>query len=111
MSTSATYPTHYGYIEITLGEDGDLLDALVILETPTFPGCLIMSRPIVVYQMTGKKNPVATRSTTAPNIGNAMVNPSDRTTSNSGPWPGRPQQLKAAIPTATTRLPHAPPVT
>lgn len=59
LFTSTTYPTDYGYIENTLGEDGDPLDALVILEEPTFPGCLIMSRPVAVFQMTDEKGPDA----------------------------------------------------
>lgn len=45
MLFSAThYPADYGYIENTLGDDGDPLDALVILWEPTFPGCLIEAR-------------------------------------------------------------------
>ena len=40
LFTSTRYPADYGYIEDTLGEDGDPLDALVLLEEPTFPGCL-----------------------------------------------------------------------
>ena len=59
LYTSTVYPTDYGYIENTLGEDGDPLDALVILEEPTFPGCLILSRPIAVFQMTDEKGPDA----------------------------------------------------
>ena len=41
LFTSTRYPADYGFIEGTLGDDGDPLDALVILEEPTFPGCLI----------------------------------------------------------------------
>ncbi len=59
LFTSMTYPTDYGYIEDTLGEDGDPLDALVILEEPTFPGCLVLSRPVAVFQMTDEKGPDA----------------------------------------------------
>jgi inorganic pyrophosphatase len=36
----------------TLGEDGDPLDALVLVLEPTFPGCLIRSRPIGMFRMT-----------------------------------------------------------
>ena len=40
LFTSTQYPADYGFIEHTLGEDGDPLDALVLLQEPTFPGCL-----------------------------------------------------------------------
>ena len=36
-----SYPADYGFIEGTLGEDGDPLDALVLVGEPTFPGCRI----------------------------------------------------------------------
>ena len=45
LFTSTRYPADYGYIEDTLGQDGDPLDALVLLEEPTFPGCLIPAGP------------------------------------------------------------------
>ena len=40
LFTSTRYPSDYGFIEHTLADDGDPLDALVLLEEPTFPGCL-----------------------------------------------------------------------
>jgi inorganic pyrophosphatase len=51
LFTSTRYPHDYGFIEGTLGEDGDPLDALVILEEPTFPGCLILCRAIGMFHM------------------------------------------------------------
>jgi inorganic pyrophosphatase len=51
LFTSTRYPHDYGFVEDTLGEDGDPLDALVILEEPTFPGCLIRCRPIGMFHM------------------------------------------------------------
>ena len=45
------YPTDYGFFENTLGEDGDPLDALVLLEEPTFPGCLIRCRALGMFRM------------------------------------------------------------
>jgi inorganic pyrophosphatase len=57
---SATfYPADYGYIPETLGEDGDPLDALVLLEDPTFPGCWVSSRPVGVFWMSDDKGPDA----------------------------------------------------
>jgi inorganic pyrophosphatase len=51
LFTSTRYPHDYGFIEGTLGEDGDPLDALVVLEEPTFPGCLIKCRAIGMFRM------------------------------------------------------------
>ncbi|TMM35738.1 MAG: inorganic diphosphatase, partial [Actinobacteria bacterium] len=45
----------YGFIEGTLGEDGDPLDALVLVQEPTFPGCLIRARAIGMFRMTDEK--------------------------------------------------------
>ena len=53
LFTSTQYPADYGFIENTLGLDGDPLDALVLLiGEPTFPGCLIKCRAIGMYRMT-----------------------------------------------------------
>jgi inorganic pyrophosphatase len=51
LFTSTSYPNDYGFIEETLGEDGDPLDALVLLDEPTFPGCLILCRAIAMLDM------------------------------------------------------------
>ena len=51
LFTSTRYPEDYGYVPGTLAEDGDPMDALVILEEPTFPGCHIRARPIGVFRM------------------------------------------------------------
>ena len=37
LFTSTRYPADYGFVEQTLGEDGDPLDALVLIEDSTFP--------------------------------------------------------------------------
>ena len=50
LFTSTAYPADYGYIEDTLGLDGDPLDALVILQQPTFPGCLIEVKPVALFR-------------------------------------------------------------
>jgi len=51
LFTSTRYPADYGFIEDTLGEDGDPLDALVLLEEPTFPGCVIRARALGMFRM------------------------------------------------------------
>ena len=52
LFTSMVYPTDYGFIEDTLSLDGDPLDAMVLLDEPTFPGCLIRCRAIGMFRMT-----------------------------------------------------------
>jgi inorganic pyrophosphatase len=59
LFTSMTYPADYGFIEGTLAEDGDPLDALVLVADPTFPGCRIRVRAIGVFHMTDEKGPDA----------------------------------------------------
>jgi inorganic pyrophosphatase len=56
LFTSTQYPADYGYIENTLGADGDPLDALVILQgDPLFPGVLVRCRAIGMFRMTDEK--------------------------------------------------------
>jgi inorganic pyrophosphatase len=55
LFTATRYPADYGFIEDTLADDGDPLDALVLLEEPTFPGCLIKCRAIGMFRMRDEK--------------------------------------------------------
>lgn len=55
LFSAVHYPADYGYIEGTLAEDGDEVDILVMIEEPTFPGCLIEARPIGVLRMRDEK--------------------------------------------------------
>ena len=55
LFTATQYPADYGFIDGTLGADGDPLDALVLLPEPTFPGCLIRCRAIGMFRMTDEK--------------------------------------------------------
>lgn len=49
--TTATYPTDYGYIPGTLCEDGDPLDALLLIDEPVVHGAVVPARPIGVLYM------------------------------------------------------------
>jgi inorganic pyrophosphatase len=51
LFTSTRYPHDYGFVENTLGEDGDPLDAMVLLPESVFPGCIIEARPVAMFQM------------------------------------------------------------
>jgi inorganic pyrophosphatase len=57
LFTATQYPADYGFIEHTLGEDTDPLDALVLVQEPTFPGCLIRCRAIGMFRMRDDKGP------------------------------------------------------
>jgi inorganic pyrophosphatase len=57
LYSSVHYPTDYGFVPGTLSEDGDPLDALVVVHEPTFPGCHILARPIGVLGMSDEKGP------------------------------------------------------
>jgi inorganic pyrophosphatase len=45
------YPGDYGFIPGTVASDGDPMDVLVMVEEPSFAGCLIVVRPVGVLQM------------------------------------------------------------
>ncbi|GAB4097909.1 inorganic diphosphatase [Sinomonas halotolerans] len=52
LFTSMQYPTHYGFFDNTLGEDGDPLDALVWYpDVDLFPGVIVEARPIAIFNM------------------------------------------------------------
>ncbi|AMT73520.1 MULTISPECIES: inorganic diphosphatase [Mycobacteroides] len=51
LYTPMAYPTDYGFIENTLGEDGDPLDALLLLPQPVFPGVIVEARPVGMFKM------------------------------------------------------------
>jgi inorganic pyrophosphatase len=55
LFTATQYPADYGFVDDSLGEDGDPLDALVLLQEPTFPGCLIRCRAIGMFRMRDEK--------------------------------------------------------
>ncbi|MFF3491948.1 inorganic diphosphatase [Streptomyces sp. NPDC002795] len=57
LFTSTQYPADYGYIEGTLGGDGDPLDALVLTGDATFPGCVVECRAIGMFVMSDEKGP------------------------------------------------------
>ncbi|GAB3945924.1 inorganic diphosphatase [Corynebacterium tapiri] len=52
LFTPMAYPADYGFIEHTLGEDGDPLDALIIMPEPVFPGVIVSARIVGVFKMT-----------------------------------------------------------
>ena len=55
LYSSVHYPTDYGIVPETHAPDGDPLDILVITNSPTFPGCIVPSRPIGGLDMADEK--------------------------------------------------------
>ncbi len=55
LFTAVRYPGDYGFIPETLAEDGDHLDAIVILGEPSFPGCTINARVLGMLDMSDDK--------------------------------------------------------
>ena len=51
LFTAMGYPDDSGYIDGTLGEDGDPLDALVMIPNSVFPGCGVECRAVGLYHM------------------------------------------------------------
>lgn len=51
LYSSSHYPGDYGFIPGTLAEDGDALDVLVMVNEPTFTGCLIEARVVGLFRM------------------------------------------------------------
>lgn len=49
--TAMAHPFDYGFIPQTRSEDGDHLDAFVLLDNSVFPGCVVAARPIGVLNM------------------------------------------------------------
>jgi inorganic pyrophosphatase len=55
LYSSVHYPTDYGFIPETLAGDGDPLDVLVLVQEPTFPGCMIEARVLGGLDMHDEK--------------------------------------------------------
>ncbi len=52
MGTAMHYPCNYGYVPMTLSDDGDPVDVLVITPVPLIPGVVVTCRPLGILKMT-----------------------------------------------------------
>src|SRR5689334_2298163 len=50
------FPYDFGFVPSTIGDDGDPLDILVLMDEPTFPGCLLECRLIGVIEAEQEEN-------------------------------------------------------
>jgi inorganic pyrophosphatase len=63
------FPCDYGFIPRTLDDDGDPLDAVLLINEPTFTGCVSVARPVANIKMVDGDDlddKVVTVSTTDP---------------------------------------------
>ena len=50
LPLGAVFPFDFGFIPSTLGDDGDPLDVLLLMDEPAFPGCLVPARLVAVIE-------------------------------------------------------------
>jgi inorganic pyrophosphatase len=50
LPAGAVFPHDFGFIPATIEEDGDPLDVLVLVDQPSFPGCIIPVRILGVIE-------------------------------------------------------------
>ena len=55
MPAGVEFPFEFGFIPGTLGEDGDPLDLLILMDAPTFVGCFVKARLIGVIEAKQKE--------------------------------------------------------
>lgn len=51
LSSPMVYAADYGFLPSTLAGDGDPADILVLMEEPTFTGCIVPARPVGMMKM------------------------------------------------------------
>jgi inorganic pyrophosphatase len=76
LFSAMVYPADYGFVPDTLAEDDDPLDAMVLLEEPTFPGCMVRGRPVGVFWMEDEAGPDA-KIICVPDFGPTWANMQD----------------------------------
>jgi len=62
LPVGAAFPFDFGIVPSTLGEDGDPLDILVLMDSPAFPGCIVPSRLIGVIEAEQREDGKCTRN-------------------------------------------------
>jgi inorganic pyrophosphatase len=51
LFSSVVFPADYGFLEDTLTSEGRHMDALMLVNEPTFPGCRVNVRPLGLFRM------------------------------------------------------------
>ncbi len=50
LPAGSAFPYDFGFIPDTLGDDGDPLDVLLLMDEPAFPGCAVCARVIGIIE-------------------------------------------------------------
>ena len=50
LTAGAVFPFDFGFVPSTLGDDGDPLDVLVLMDAPAFTGCIVPARLVGVIE-------------------------------------------------------------
>jgi inorganic pyrophosphatase len=50
-----SFPYDFGFIPSTVGEDGDPLDVLILMDAPVVPGCIVRARLLGAIQAKQKE--------------------------------------------------------
>jgi inorganic pyrophosphatase len=50
LPAGMAFPYDFGFVPSTKAQDGDLIDVLVVMDEPAFPGCMLKCRPIGVIE-------------------------------------------------------------
>jgi inorganic pyrophosphatase len=56
LPAGAVFPFDFGFVPSTIGEDGDPLDVLVLMDAAAFTGCIVASRLIGVIEAEQTEN-------------------------------------------------------
>jgi inorganic pyrophosphatase len=51
LPAGLAFPFDFGFVPRTAAEDGDPLDAIVLVDAPTFPGCVVLARVIGIVEV------------------------------------------------------------
>jgi inorganic pyrophosphatase len=56
LPAGAVFPFDFGFVPSTIGDDGDPLDVLVLMDAAAFTGCIVASRLIGVIEAEQTEN-------------------------------------------------------
>ncbi len=69
------FPYDFGFIPSTLGEDGDPLDILILMDEPVLPGCVIRARLVGAIEAKQKERAKRGSATTGSSASPRMLRP------------------------------------